>query len=239
MVSAKRRKAVRRVHEEKPATNWPILIGIAAIGVILLFALLALSLREPQVATLEKYCQDNPDRCVAKGPADAPVTIVEVSDYACPACQDFNLNTAALLDQTYVESGQVRWIVLPYARSVVKAQSGPAAEAALCANEQDRFFEFHQLLFERQSDPTTLTRDGYLLAAEQLELDINDFNTCIDSNRYARTIDANIEAANLADVRATPTFFINGVKLEGSQPFTAFQQRIESLLERAGIEVNS
>jgi protein-disulfide isomerase len=227
------------VHPEKSTTNWPVLVGIAAIGVVLLFTLLALSLREPEVVTLEEYCQDNPGRCIAKGQADAPVTIVEVSDYACPACQSFNLETAGLLDQAYVETGQVRWIVVPFARSVVKAQSGPAAEAALCANEQDRFFEFHQWLFERQADPTTLTRDGYLLAAEQLELDINNFTTCIDSSRYARVIDANIEAATLADVNATPTFFINGVKLEGAQPFAAFQQRIEPLLELVGIEANS
>jgi protein-disulfide isomerase len=230
MVSAKRHKATRRVRQEKES-NWRLLLGIAAIGVLLLFALLALSLREPAIATLEEYCQDNPGRCILKGAADAPVTIVEVSDYACPACQEFNLNTAGLLDESYVESGQVRWLVVPYARAVVKAQSGPAAEASLCANDQERFFEFHQWLFEQQGEPTTLSRDGYLLAAEQLELEINEFSACLDSGRYAGVVDDNIEAANLAGVRATPTFFINGVKVEGAQPFAAFQQRIDALLE--------
>ena len=84
MVSAKRRKATRRVHPEKTTTNWPLLLGIAAIGVVILFALLALSLREPAVATLEEYCQDNPGRCIAKGPADAPVTIVDPENGFAP-----------------------------------------------------------------------------------------------------------------------------------------------------------
>lgn len=239
MVNAKRRRPARRAHHEKSTTNWPVLIGIAAIGVVLLFALLALSLREPAVATLEEYCQDNPDRCIVKGQADAPVTIVEVSDYACPACQSFNLETAGLLEEAYVETGQVRWITVPYARAVVKAQSGPAAEASFCADEQDRFFDFHKWLFERQADPTTLTRNGYLTAAEQLNLNVNDFTSCLNGNGYGRILDANIEAATLAGVRATPTFFINGIKLEGAQPFAAFQQRIESLLELVSAQENS
>lgn len=232
MVKHKRHSQRRPIrHLEKRPVNWPIIAGVIALGVIVLFSLLALSLRDPEIANLIDYCQDNPERCVAIGPADAPVTVVEVSDYGCPACRAFNVETAGAIEQSYVETGQVRWIVLPYARPSVKNQTGPAAEAALCANDQERFLDYHNTLFAMQESEAALTRDGYMQAAESLELDIAAFTSCLDSRTYQDTIEANIEAATLADVRATPTFFLAGLKLEGAQPFTVFQQRLEALLE--------
>ena len=130
--AAPRRTLVRQERN----TNWYLLGGLIAIGVIGLFALLFLSLQgtaasadeSPAEAVVEGYCERNPERCVARGSADAPVTIVEVSDYGCSHCRNFNLGTAAVLDETYVSTDEVRWSSLP---SALSAATAPAAEAAL------------------------------------------------------------------------------------------------------------
>lgn len=228
--SGQRRRPTRRHQPAQRPMNWPLLGGVVAAGLLGLAALLILALRQPEGFDLVGYCQDNPGRCLANGSADAPVTIVEVSDYGCPACRAFNLETAGLLEEAYVKTGHVRWLVLPYARPGVKEQTGPAAEAAFCAAEQDRFFDYHRALFAQQDLPQALSRAGYLEAAGELGLDVARFTACLDGGAYADIVEANIEAATAAGVRATPTFFINGVKAEGALPFAAFQQRLEARL---------
>lgn len=221
------RPSRRATHRQ---TNWMLIGGVIGTGVLGLFALLFLALQEPKIPDLADYCQENPERCIAKGPADAPVTIVEVSDYGCPACRSFNEDTADPLHETFVQTGQARWIVLPFARPGVKEQTGPAAVAAMCANDQGLFFEYHRTLFNLQDSPTALTRAGYLEAAGLVGLDVATFTTCLDSGRYDGILDANIDVAMAAGVDSTPTFFINGVKLVGAHPFATFQQRIMSTL---------
>ncbi|MEW5986357.1 MAG: thioredoxin domain-containing protein [Chloroflexota bacterium] len=221
------RQSRRVAHRQ---TNWGLIVGVIGAGVLGLFALLFLALQEPGIPSLADYCQANPDRCVVKGAADAPVTVVEVSDYSCPACRTFNVETADPLDETFVQTGQARWVVLPFARPSVREQAAPAAAAALCANEQGLFFEYHRTLFDLQESPTALTREGYLEAAGQVGLEMGAFNSCLDSGRYDEIVDANIDAAMKAGVDSTPTFFINGVKLIGAHPFATFQQRIMSTL---------
>jgi protein-disulfide isomerase len=220
------RHAARHVERR---TNWAIIGGVVGLGVLALFALLFLAVREPQLLSLAEYCGENTTHCIAAGPADAEVTIVEVSDYTCPACREFNEQTAEQLMATYVETGQARYIVLPYARPVVQEEAGPAVEAALCANELERFFEFHRAAFALQ-DEAEITRDGLLRIGAEVGLDEAAFTQCLDGNEYGAIVEANIEAAREAGVQATPTFFINDALLEGAQPFIAFQQRIAGLV---------
>jgi protein-disulfide isomerase len=226
---SKRRKPARRTRQERNQPNW-LLIGGIIIGAIVVLGLLALALREPEAPTLAQFCQDNPENCVSDGQADAPVTIVEVSDYGCSHCRDFNLQTASLIHDLYVTPGDVRWVVMPFA---LGTQTIPAATAALCANEQGRFFDYHHKLFELQNDPTALTPSGFILAAEQVGLDLPTFGACFDSGKYDQTIQQNIRAANLVGIRSTPSFFVNDQLLQGNRPLTDFQQQISSALQTA------
>lgn len=233
------RKVVRRrKKQEERRTNWYVIGGIIALGVIGLFVLLALALQEPEQMTLEAFCEQNAAACVTMGPADAEVTIVEVSDYGCPHCRDFHAETFPLLEESYIEDGQVRWIMLPYA---LGSRTIPATNAALCAGEQDRYFEYSELLFAQQDEPVALTREGYMQAAEALGLDMEAFTQCIDEGpfndaigqnmgRYFEVIQENIDVAREVNVTGTPTFFINGRRLNVNPFFAAFQQRIETLL---------
>lgn len=214
MAKRQRRSTTRRTRETKRETNW-LLIGGIVIGAVVILGLLALALQEPEKVTLADYCDNNPQNCISEGSEDAPVTLVEVSDYGCGHCRDFNLDSAEQIAAAFVDTGQVRWITVPYALSV---QTTPAAESAYCAEEQDNFSAYHKQMFEIQSQPVALTPAGFLESASRAGLDLEQFNSCLEADKFGSRVQANLGAARTAGVSATPTFFINGVKVEGNNP---------------------
>lgn len=225
---AKRRRQKKKA--VKRQTNWPVIIGVILLGLVVLGGLMALALQGSETVealTLATYCQGNPENCVSKGKSDTAVTIVEVSDYGCPHCRDFHKETLPALTQQYIDTGQVQWVTLPFA---LDGSRIPTTNASLCANDQDAYFEMSELLFDQQDTPLAFTRDGFMAAAASLELDMEAFATCVDDGRYNDTIIRNIRVANGLGVNSTPTFFINDRKFTGAQPFSAFQQQIEAAL---------
>ena len=228
---AKRARTERRTRQDGRETNWWLIGGIVAIGTIALLALLFLNLNEqnmpPETLSMVGYCQENPENCVTKGADDAPVTVVEVSDYGCSHCRDFNLQTSGLIEDLYVTPGQVQWVVLPFA---LGEQTLPAAEAAMCAAEQEKFSEFHREMFRIQQQPGALTEAGFLLTAESLDMDQESLMNCLESGKYDRIVRENQDAATSAGVSGTPTFFVNDAMLRGNQPLTAFQEQILSII---------
>jgi hypothetical protein len=226
-MTTKAKRTSRRARPAPRQTNWLLIGGIVLVGVVALFALLFFSMRETEPEGLAAYCNQNPQNCFFKGPATAPVTFVEVSDYNCPACRTFHRETADRLVSEYVDTGQMRWVVLPYA---LRAETVPAAESVFCANEQDRWFDYHDAIFELQRTSPGLSRAGFVQVAGQLGMDTERFAGCLDGRAYRAQVEQNIRAAGLAGVRATPSFFVNGFKVEGAHPFATLQQRIESLL---------
>ena len=224
------KRVKRKSREQGRQTNWWLIGAIIFGGIIIIFALLYLALREPEPSTLAGYCRDNPDNCIFKGADDAPVTIVEISDYGCSHCRDFNLETAGLLEDLYVTPGEVRWITVPFALS---ATTFPAASAALCANDQGQFDEFHHRMFELQGDSAIYTPEGLSQVAADLGLDQAAFDSCVANAVYDSVVQDNIREASLDGVNATPTFFINDKKLGGNYPLTTFQSEITSALGAA------
>lgn len=226
---SKQAKPIRRVSQtSKKKTNWLLIAGGTIVGAVVMFGLLFLALREPPVQTLASYCNANPDRCEPSGSSEAPVTIVEVSDYGCSHCRDFNLEKAALLHEQYVTTGDVKWVFLPFSLDDTRQ---PAAEAAMCAGDQGKFPEYHYALFTIQTTPLAFTRDGYLNAAQTAGIpDIATFTECMDSRQYRSIVQDNRSAASRAGVTGTPTFFINDAKVEGNRPLDDFQQLIGNLL---------
>lgn len=235
---AKRAGRSRRPRDLKERkTNWWVIGGIVGVGVIALFALLIMTIVDmdspdptstpPPGQPLAEYCEENPERCLTKGAEDAPVTIVEISDYGCGHCKNFNLDTAGLIEDLYVTPGQVKWVVLPFA---LGPQTVGAAEAAMCAGEQDSFFPYHTQLFRQQNDPDFLTNASYLRAAETVGLDVDAFDQCLDDNNYRNIVQLNSIAANDVGVNSTPSFFINGKLLRGNYPLTTFQAEINAVI---------
>lgn len=227
---AKKMSKKRKVQAVKKQTNWVLIGGVVGIGVIGLFGLLFLSLQEPaapELLSLEAYCQDNPNNCIAEGAEDAPVTIVEISDYGCTHCRSFYMETEPLLKETYVASGDVRFLVVPYALSTATVA---AANGGLCAAEQDRFIEYSRAMYRQYDEADARQREGIVRAGEQAGVDVAQFTECLNQSRYNNVLQQNIRAVGEAGVSSTPNFFINGQHVEGAQPFAAFQQQINALL---------
>jgi protein-disulfide isomerase len=208
-------------------TNWVLIGGMIAGGILILAALLIMSTQQPEKLTLEDYCHENPSACFSLGSADAPVKIVEIADFGCTHCRDFHVETFPSLEAQYVENEQVQFILMPYALSDVTL---PAANAGVCAGEQGEYFAFAAAMYAGYDDPTTRTRDGFLRIAQNLDLDMDAFEACVAEARYNDMIRDNIQVASSNGVSSTPTFFINGTPLKGAFPLATFQQQIESQL---------
>ena len=162
------------------------------------------------------------------GEADAPVVIVEFSDFFCGYCKRHFDQTFTPLLENY---GQyIRYVYRDFAR--LTAESTPAAAAAQCAFEQDKFWEFREAFFDNQD---SLNRDFYLKTAEEFELDMDAYTTCLDENRYVNEVEFDGLDGQLAGVRGTPGFFINGQILSGAQPYSIFERLIQRELANAGI----
>ncbi len=158
----------------------------------------------------------------ALGPEGAPITIVEFSDYECPFCSKFHLETFGRLLDAYPD--QIRFVYRDFPLAELHGNATAAAESANCANEQGEFWAYHDRLF---SNIGSLNRPTYVGYAETLGLDVAAFEECIDSARYAEEVQADFIFARNLGVRSTPTFFINGLPLVGAQPFEVFQQVID------------
>lgn len=157
------------------------------------------------------------------GPEDAPVLIVEFSDFNCGYCRKWYQESLQLILDQYPE--QVRFVYRDY--PLLAESSVTAAQAAQCAHEQGAFWEFHNALFDRD-EPRTL--ESYLLFAEEFNLDIEDFKECYDSERTMDEIENDAVFAASLGIRGTPTFFINGIPLVGAQPLENFFAIIDNEL---------
>lgn len=161
------------------------------------------------------------------GPVDAPITIIEFSDYQCPYCQRWHDEVWTKLLETFPD--QIRLVYRDFPLYSIHAEAGPAAAAANCAGEQDAYWQFHDLLF---GGGLELGQETYLKYAGDLGLNLTAFETCLTDNRYEVEVTADSEYALGLGIQSTPTFFINGIALVGAQPFEVFQEVIE--MELAG-----
>jgi len=182
---------------------------------------------------------DDPDSLVESddpvlGKADAPVTIVEFSDFQCPFCRRFWADTYTQLKEEYIDTGKVRLVFRDYPLPFHDAAT-PSALAANCANEQGKFWQYHDKMFieqEKQGQGTVTYGATELKAwAQQLGLNTAQFNQCLDSKKYADEVAADTAAGSAAGVSGTPSFFVNGQLLVGAQPFASFKAIIDAELE--------
>lgn len=161
----------------------------------------------------------------ALGPAEAVITIVEWSDYECPYCARAE---PVLQELLALYPTQVRWVYrhmpLPF-----HAQARPAAIAAVCAEEQDRFWDYHERLFSNQSE---LSSEAFGRLADEVGLDRSAFDTCIAGSDAADRVDRDMRDAERAGATATPSFNVNGIQFSGARSLEAFVEVVEQELER-------
>ncbi len=167
------------------------------------------------------------------GNAKAKVTIVEFSDFQCPFCRRFWKDTYGQLKKEYIDTGKVRLVIRAFPLSFHPAAK-PAAVASLCAKEQGKFWEYRDKVFgeqEKQGQQTVTFGLPELKSwAAAIGLNAQQFNACLDAQKYAGKVDADTAAGSAAGVSGTPSFFINGQQVVGAQPFSAFKKIIDDLL---------
>ena len=162
------------------------------------------------------------------GDEDAKVTIIEFSDYECPFCGRFVTGAMAELKEKYVETGKVKYVFRDFPLGFhQKAQK--AAEAAECAGDQEKYWEMHDKLFENSK---ALEVDQLKQYAADLGLNTGTFNSCLDEGTHEAEVKKDFGDGVKAGVSGTPSFFINGQKLVGAQPFAKFEEIIEAELAK-------
>ena len=170
----------------------------------------------------------------ALGRKDAPVTIVEYTDYQCPYCNRWHVTTFPELKKNYIDTGKVQFIKrdlpLPFHPNAL-----PAAQAALCAGDQGKFWEMHERL---SANPSTLGPETYSRFAQELSLDAAAFQACLAGEKHVAAIRGKEQAAAAAGINGTPSFIVgtvkgdtlDGVVIVGAQPYAAFDRAIREIL---------
>src|SRR3989344_3922900 len=157
------------------------------------------------------------------GDENAPVTIIEFSDYQCPFCRKFYDETLPSLKSEYIDKGKVKLIYRDYPLSSIHPQAQKAAEAAECAGEQNKYYEYHDKLFKNQK---ALDINNLKKYAKEIGLNTNDFNNCLDSNKMESEVQKDLEEGQDLGIQGTPAFFINGQPLMGAYPLEEFKKVI-------------
>lgn len=168
------------------------------------------------------------------GNKDAKVTIVEFSDFQCPFCRSFWSNTLSQIKKDYIDTGKAQFV---YKHFPLDFHPGakPAAEGSECASDQGKFWEMHDKIYEEQAKlgqgTVQFTKQDVAKWAAAVGLNMNQFNQCVSSGKYSQLVGDDLAYGSSLGISGTPTFFINGQRVVGAQPFAAFQAVIDGLLK--------
>lgn len=168
------------------------------------------------------------------GNKDAKVTMIEFSDFQCPFCKQFFDNTFSQIKKDYIDTGKVKFVFRHFPLPI-HPNAPLAANAAECANDQGKFWEMHDKLFETQDTWAGLANDAakadFISYAGDLGLDTTAFDSCLSANQDADKIKKDTDAGTAAGISATPTFVINGEVVVGALPYDSFKQVIDAKLK--------
>ena len=170
------------------------------------------------------------------GNPEAPVTIIEFADYQCPMCRAFWKETMPRIKEQYVDTGKVQIVFRDFPQSAPHPEASAAAMAAECAEDQGKYWEYHDKIFEEQDrrsrggDVVRFRTADLKRWGKDVGLDTAAFDECVDSERHKAEVEADYADASGVGVNGTPFFFINGRVLAGAHPFSTFENVIEELL---------
>lgn len=216
------------------------IIGLIVLGAgFLVFAIIWPQIRSVgEIVTVTPAALPDADG-LSLGDPDAPVTIDVFEDFQCPACQRFTESVEPLVIQNLVADGRARYVFHNYPfldgnGAGSSGESDQAANAAMCANEQDRFWEMHSILYANLGGENrgAFSNRRLQAMAESIGLDMDTFNACFGENRYEEEIQADFELGQQMGVTGTPTVFVNGVRA-GQPGVIASYQDIEQAVNAA------
>ena len=235
-----KRQEIRDKRQKQQRTQRIVIGSVVLVGALLVaFALIFPNLTQSAASVVDLKTRPQAD-FNRMGDPNAPITITEFSDYKCSHCAAFALETEPLLVDQYIDTGKVHFVY----RSMggwISPQSLLAIEASYCAGDENKFWEFHDLVFMNQ----TATFNNSLMKefAKQLSLDETAFNSCISTGKYKEISNQDAADGKALGVEGTPTFIltykVNGEErqrvLRGNYPLSGFQQEIESILDEMGL----
>ncbi len=172
-------------------------------------------------------------RLPIKGNANAKVKIVEFADFRCPFCEKVFTDSEQQLFKDYVDTGKASFEFRHYA--FLGPASTVAANAAECANEQGKFWDYYEWLYKNQppeTDTSMYVTDKLAQAAGTLGMDTTQFTSCLDSKKYDKNVNDDLALGQAVGVSGTPTFYINGTQLVGAQPYESIKAVIEQELKK-------
>jgi protein-disulfide isomerase len=173
------------------------------------------------------------------GNPDAPITIIEFSDFQCPFCARFHIQTLPTIMEEYIEKGSVKLVFRDFPIQSIHPNAVPASVAAECANEQGKFKQMHDILFEKQNEwsnlETVYAIELFNQYSEQINLEQEQFSSCLSTAKYVKEIQNDLDDGRTYGVTGTPGFFIGNqqigfVELKGAQPFESFKNVIDKQL---------
>jgi protein-disulfide isomerase len=175
-----------------------------------------------------------------RGNPDAEITIVEFSDFQCPFCARFHSTTLPQIEQNYLSTGKVNFVYRDFPIQSIHPNALPAALASECADDQGKFWEYHDKLFENQRGWQDLdsqtgidTFKGY---AQELGMNMEEFDSCLDSGKYSQEVNNDLQDGRNYGVTGTPGFFVGNekigfTKITGAQPYSVFQRVLDGQLD--------
>lgn len=167
-----------------------------------------------------------------KGRADAPVTVYEMSDFQCPFCRRFWVESFPAIEKEYINTGKVRWIFINYPIAQRHPNAVPAAEFAMCAAKQGKFWPAHDRLYESQAEWAPLQDAGPFLTAQIAPLRLNreQMLGCLERSETLPLIRDDAAGAARSGARSTPSFYIEGGMMSGAQPISIFRRVLDSIV---------
>lgn len=176
--------------------------------------------------------QDDPLAARSKGAPNAPVTVYEMSDFQCPFCKRHAEQTFPTIEREYIATGKVRWVFVNFPLTSIHPNAVPAAEFAMCAGRQGRFWPAHDLLFRTQETWAPLRNPGPFLMSlvDSLRLPRNTMSSCLSGGETRAEIQSDAQGALRTGARSTPAFYIEGGLMTGAQPIQVFRQVLDSVV---------
>jgi len=243
---SKRQERREKMHQREVRSRLFTIGIITVVAAVLVFLVVWPQIRPiADVVAVESTPRANAERNTAGDP-NAPIKIEEFADFQCPFCERFHQETEPLLMQYYVETGKVQFVYRSMGNFVsqniggARTESQDAALAAYCAADQGKFWEMQDTLFANVlgEDVGSFTDRRLSAIAEKAGLDMNEFNACYSSGKYEEQVQQDFKDGTAAGVNGTPGFIVsytvNGEMrtqlIEGAQPFSEFQVKLEAIL---------
>jgi protein-disulfide isomerase len=218
----------------KLPTRWPLLFPIALLTLGTVGFICADAAKPPAAAEAAPPVADQGTELLGartKGRPDAPIMVVEMSDFQCPYCRAFATETWATLEREYVATGQVKWIFINFPLTEIHPNAVAAAELAMCAAKQGKFWPMHDLLFAHQAKWAPLREPGQLLLtfADSLRIPRDSILPCVQNGEMRGLVQKDANTAARIGARSTPSFLIEGAMLSGAYPADVFRHVLDSI----------